>query len=84
MAAKQEEKMEESTEEIKQTDANPPSLQYRYVCIACTGNAYYTSEIRDVHVKGICENCGATLPSVDKNNFILLTEDQKRAVNQLN
>lgn len=72
-----EEEMTTKIEEAKAERVASTALEYRYVCIACTGIAYYTNGANTSHPVGQCKNCGAQLGNVDQTRFIALTENEK-------
>lgn len=75
-----EEEEEELNDEEDEKKTVKGDLHYRYVCPACTGNAYYAEDILEEHLQSNCRNCGAGLGGVEKESFIPLTDDQKESL----
>jgi hypothetical protein len=67
--------------EFETGKAAKPSKQesakwFRYICEACSGNAYHTKGIPEDHPRSDCRNCGAVIADYRLENFIPLTEEE--------
>lgn len=68
------------TVSVEEPTARHGGLTHRYVCPACTGVAYYSKGVVSAHEVSNCANCGMTLSTLEKGNFIELTDAQKDAL----
>lgn len=76
-----------NTEDQVQADVNSSANepQFRYVCEACTGIAFYTNSkpLAEFPSGVICRNCGLLLSRIKDENYIPLTESEKESLRVL-
>jgi hypothetical protein len=58
--------------------------QYRVVCVACSGIAFYLVDGDEfVNKQATCKNCGKELSAFSKENMIPLTVDEQASLRAL-
>jgi hypothetical protein len=70
------------TSDIVTSEPEDGTVNYRYLCPACTGIAFYATT-KDKFVS-VCNSCGKAMPERFEGNYIPLTEDEKASLGVLN
>lgn len=73
-----------SVEEQKEEVRVSHEPQYRYMCPACTGIAFYAANIGDQPEVAVCRNCGKGFSLVTTDRYIPLTDNEKEQLAALN
>lgn len=59
-----------------------PKIKYRYFCTACTGIAFYSTEM-GVVISTTCAACNKSIGQMREENFIPLTPQEMTRFNNL-
>jgi hypothetical protein len=67
------------TDTVKEEVAG--EVNYRYICPACSGNAFYARSLEEFH--SVCQNCAKASIERFEGNYVALTEDDRQSLRDL-